>query len=464
MLFARMTRGRTIFIKTVSVFIAQAFIASSIAFAAPADIKTNVAEPAAKTEVVTDPEKIVIPKDTGILKSKYKGSQDKLVIHIQDAHCNYEAQTNIAKMIEGFVKNDGLKLVSVEGADGIVDTSWFKAFPDEEIRKEVATYFMKKGEITGPEFLSITTDYPIKLFGAETREYYIQNLNAFTSSYPLKDETEKYYNQVKSILNRLKGYIYNEGLKTMDSKMDEYESKKIQFNDYIRYLQDMCEKYKINTRAYDNFFKLVSVLIYEKKINFNVVDKERSNVIDVLTKKMSKDQIAKLVTQSLAFKVGKISSVEFYTYLKALTQQNEVDLAKDYPNLFNYIIYNAVYSRIENEKLFHEIKLVETEIKEKLFQNDDQRTLEKLSRHVDTIIGLINIKLLNGDYDYYKAHKSEFAPEVFADFIKNKSIQYGFNYELEPPTEAVSKSIPKLEDFYAIAIKRDKALVDNTIN
>jgi len=89
----------------------------------------------------------------------------KLVIHIQDVHCNYEAQSNIAKILESLARRYGLSLVAVEGAEGAIDTSWFKAFPDEEVRKEVADYFMKRGEITGPEFLSITTGYPLRLFG-----------------------------------------------------------------------------------------------------------------------------------------------------------------------------------------------------------------------------------------------------------------------------------------------------------
>ena len=117
------------------------------------------------------------------------------------------------------------------------------------------------------------------------------NLNAFTTSYPLKAETEKYYTQIKSVLNRLKGFIYNEDLKGLDQKMQDYEEKKIQFNDYIRYLQEKSEKLKINVRAYDNFFKLVSVLVYEKKIDFSVVDKERSTLIDTVTKKLDKELI-----------------------------------------------------------------------------------------------------------------------------------------------------------------------------
>ena len=160
MIFTGISKGRNIFVKIVSILVIQSFIISEVAFAAP---QNNPATPKAQTEIVIDPEKIVIPADTGLVKSKFTGKNDKLIIHIQDAHCNYEAQTNIAKILENLIKNYSLSLVSVEGADGFIDTSWFKAFPDDEVRKEVATYFMKKGEITGPEFLSITTDYPMKI-------------------------------------------------------------------------------------------------------------------------------------------------------------------------------------------------------------------------------------------------------------------------------------------------------------
>ena len=455
---------RNTFTRIVSILIIQAFLISNVSFALSAPSEAEKVTLARHEEAVASPDKVVIQRDFGLIKSKFTGNKRKLIVHIQDAHCNYEAQSNIINILEGLIKNYGLSLVSVEGADGIIDTSWFKAFPDEDVRKEVATYFMKKGEITGPEFLSITSNYPIKLFGAETRAYYIQNLNAFTSSYPLKEDTEKYYLSVKNALNRMKGYIYSEELKDLDAKMQDYESKKMQFNDYVRFLQDLAEKHKIALRGYDNLFKLVSVLIYEKKIDFNVTDKERNTLIDELSKKISKDALTDLVTQSLAFKVGKISSAEYYTYLKALAVKNEVDMAGEFPNLFNYIIYNSVYSRIENEKLFQDIKKLEGDIKEKLFANDDQRTLNRLSHHIDTLLGLVNIKLMNGDFDYYETHREEFSPEVFTAFLKNKTIQYGLAYDIEPPADAVAESIPKLEDFYRIAIKRDKALVDNTLD
>lgn len=446
--------------RIISLVVIQSFILSSISFAAITKDKSKAPK---ITPIAATADNVTVEKDFGIIKSRFAGNSNKLVINIQDAHCNYEAQTNIVNILEGLINHYDLKLVSVEGADGIIDTTWFKAFPDEEVRKEVATYFMKKGEITGPEFLSITKDYPISLFGAEDRKSYLENLNAFTSSYPLKAEVEKYYNSIKSALSRLKTLIYNDGLKAMDAKSQDYESKKIQFNEYIRFLQAEAEKEKINLRGYENFFRLVSVLIYEKKIDFNVTDKERSALIDELSRSISKDALTELVAKSIDFKAGKISSVEFYNHLKKLSNECDIDLSKKYVNLYNYIVYNSVYAKIDNEKLFNDIKLVENAIKEKLFQNDDQRTLDKLSRHIDILLGMVNIKLLNGDFNYYQTHREEFSHEAFTSFIQKKATQYGLAYEVEPPTEAVAKSIPKLEDFYSIAMKRDKALVDNTL-
>jgi len=461
MLFCKNSNSHKFLTKVVSILIIQSFLLSNIAFALPTEPSSKTTKP---PEMTTNPERIVIQRDFGLVKSKFTGNSGKLVIHIQDAHCNYEAQSNIVKILENLIKNYNLTFISVEGADGVIDTSWFKAFPDEEIRKEVADYFMKKGEITGPEFLSITTDYPIQLFGAETRSYYIENLNAFTSSYPAKDETEKYYTQIKAALNKLKNFIYTDELKIIDKKIEEYETKKIQFNEYVRTLQEMAERNRINLRDYDNFFKLISALLYEKRIDFNIVDKERGSLIDELSKAISKEALAELVEMSLSFKSGKISSAEFYDYLKDLAARNGIELAKNYRNLANYIIYNSVYSKIDNEKLFKDIKSVEMAVKERLFTSDDQKTLDRLYYHVNILLGLINIKLLNGDFEYYKANKDQFAFEVFSDFIKKKSDQYGLFLEIDPPTTAVAASVPKLEDFYAIATKRDKALVDNTIN
>ena len=61
---------------------------------------------------------IDIPSEFGEIKSAYQGLQDLLIVHIQDAHVNEEAQMNISRIIEYLSKQSKTRLVGVEGASG----------------------------------------------------------------------------------------------------------------------------------------------------------------------------------------------------------------------------------------------------------------------------------------------------------------------------------------------------------
>ena len=136
---------RSLAFKAISLFMVFAFSFYSTGFAVTDDIVGSSSGPV--EEQISGVEDIGIAIDAGTVKSRYSGGTEKVIVHIQDAHCNYEAQSNINKILDQVTKECGIDLISVEGAEGIVDTAWFRAFPDAEIRKEVATYFMKKSAV-----------------------------------------------------------------------------------------------------------------------------------------------------------------------------------------------------------------------------------------------------------------------------------------------------------------------------
>ena len=90
---------------------------------------------------------INIPKDVAVTKEVYRGTGNKTIINIQDAHASYAAQESIASILDSLVTNYDLRLVAVEGSAGYIDTSVLKTFPDESIKKENAKYLMKKGRM-----------------------------------------------------------------------------------------------------------------------------------------------------------------------------------------------------------------------------------------------------------------------------------------------------------------------------
>ena len=404
----------TMFVKIISLFVALTFSLCNVSFSATttADAPAPVAE--AKELTAED---IGIAIDSGTVKSRHQGKGDRIVVHIQDAHCNYEAQTNINKILDQLSKDYGVEMISVEGAEGIVDTAWFKAFPDAEIRKEVADYFMKKGEITGAEFFSINSDYEGTIFGAEDRDYYVKNLKAFTEVYPYKGVIENYFLNLRTISNRLKSVVYPPKLKELDGKIRAFDGKELELSDYARYLDTSAKKYRINLDDCPNFKKLVDTLDYEKKIDFDIVDQERSAYIDKLSEKLSKEKMAELVAQSIRFKKGQIKAVDFYSHLRELAKEYKIPIVQEYPNLFYYYIYTKLYDGIDNEGLFREIDLVVNRLKEKFFTDKTQRELDKKATMISLYIDLLNIEMTNEDYDLFKKNEKEFSLEDTVDWL-----------------------------------------------
>ena len=452
----------SIITKTVSLVLVFAFSMVNTSYAST---EKDALAPTSiiSSEMPLSVDDVGIAIDAGTIKSSFSGSAGKMVIHIQDAHCNFEAQSNINKMLDQLTKECSIDVISVEGAEGIVDTAWFKAFPDAEIRKEVATYFMKKGEITGAEFFSINSDYNGTIFGAETKDYYVKNLRAFTEVYPHKTMIENYFKNTRSVATRLKSIVYTPKLKELDSKIRAFSGKELELSEYAEYLYKASGKSKIVTANYPNFKKLIETLEYEDKIDFDIVDSERSKYIDFLAKKLTKEEMTELVTQSIKFKKGHIKAVDFYSFLRNLAKTHNIQMLQDYPNLFYYYIYTKIYDGIDNEGLFSEIDQVERALKDKLFIDDTQRKLDRYSELVDMFIDLANIELTNEDYDLFKEYSEEFSITDVITFYSSLVDKYNLNYAIDGVSLQVSDNIPKMIAFYEIAMKRDQALIENTL-
>lgn len=77
--------------------------------------------------------------------------QDKLIIHIQDAHCNYNAHKAIYNILDYLNKTYSIDSINLEGGEGAYDFSGFFAIKDDSLRNKVIDYLIKEGELSGAE-------------------------------------------------------------------------------------------------------------------------------------------------------------------------------------------------------------------------------------------------------------------------------------------------------------------------
>ena len=164
-----------------------------------------------------------IPIHLGEVKYSFKGKSNKIVIHIQDAHCNSFAQYKISGIIDYLSNEYGISMVNLEGGIGEYNLKSFTSIAGDEIRREVAEHFVEKGQINGAEFYAITNPGNVTLWGIEDKDLYMKNLSVYRDSLKYKEKVGAYLKGLSHILNNLKRFIYSSELLEIDLEYCSYK-------------------------------------------------------------------------------------------------------------------------------------------------------------------------------------------------------------------------------------------------
>jgi len=212
---------------------------------------------------------IKIPKKFGSIVQSFQG-KGRVVIHIQDLHCHYEIQSNIAKIIDYMAGHYGLQLVTIEGASQPVNVTKLSSFPVEKVKKEVGDYFMRQGKISGAEFYAATGRHVINLEGIENPDHYREGRECVMSF--LNNESQGYIWDIRETLNELKTKIYTPELRAFDAKKMAFCQGELSLFQYCRFLYKTACKSALDLSA---FPQLVQYATGQSKMFSRKIDSEQ---------------------------------------------------------------------------------------------------------------------------------------------------------------------------------------------
>ncbi len=198
---------------------------------------------------------VEIPDQFALALSSHQGTHG-LVIHIQDLHCNYEVQSNIAKLIEHLAQNNQLRLVGIEGASLPVNTTHLSLYPDEHVKQAVGKYYMKQGKISGAEYYAATGKHKVLLNGIEKADLYSSSHELVMSF--LKDESQGYVYDLREALGGLKSQLYTPVLQKLDEKKQAYRTGKNSPLAYGGYLCAQAKALNLDLASYPHLMAYVS--------------------------------------------------------------------------------------------------------------------------------------------------------------------------------------------------------------
>ncbi|MFH1644823.1 MAG: hypothetical protein ABIB11_00220, partial [Candidatus Omnitrophota bacterium] len=484
-----------VFFKTICLIVVLCFLVQDVAWATNGTPLWSVINGnkllSVQSKDFTALSKISIPEDFGIITDLHNAGSDKVIINIQDAHSSLGAQESISSLIENLVNSYDLKLVAVEGGTGFIDTSSIQSYPEAGVRKDISDYFLKRGKINAAEYYKITSDSDVKLYGVEDVYLYKQNADCYIESLKNKGSVHRSIVTLEKVVSDLKQVVYSKSLKALDEKSLQYTLGAISFKDYWKYLGKVANDQSIDITSYTNIIVLSEASKIEERIDFQKAEDERQQLIELLSKKLSKRRIEKLMFESLSFKRGKIPSSVYHNHLKESAIYCDIDFSQ-YQNLSFYTEYINMYDDVIVDELFTELSQLKEEIQSALFRNADEELLASLSKRAEILVDLLDAKITNRQLEYYKENRSKFIPQVILSEISgidsviparspqrgNAGIQawipnqVGDDNSVIPANAGIQAidiqpivdALPAVEKFYEIAKQRDNAILSNTLN
>lgn len=303
--------------KTIAFGTCCIFTANTICLSAPAAYTFQVSEKyatvserwrgAPKTAEDTA-EKHGSPSEPSDEIPQLSANENRTVIIIQDAHDNYDAQINIAGIIEdiarghntphsldaprvsgesprevlaeltpldeeSIARREGVVhtppmtsdpsqsvLIGIEGAIGALDLSDIRRYPIPEARRKSAEQLLKEGYLTGAEYAAASSEVPIPIWGIEDKDLFRANFALFFKILSHKEAIEEYLNERRRALERAKEAVCAPQVLSFLATLEAYETEQISFGDYFVRLNTYAAEVGIDPAEYTQVMLFHEVL------------------------------------------------------------------------------------------------------------------------------------------------------------------------------------------------------------
>jgi len=460
---------RGVVLVSLSVFVPNAASAQDSGFLKPK--VENISGPQLRNEerVKQVLRNLEISPDWGFVKETNVPNtpNSQLIINIQDLHCNYEAQKNIAAILEYLTTTFNLKVISVEGGSGKIDITFYKELPDDKIKEQVADYFLREARINGTEYFAITTKRNISLYGAEDEKYYDKNLDAFMRALPERQSVQDTIAVLENALNILKSKIYNKKLAELDDHIVAYENGELPFENYVAYISEFYPADNLK-REFSQVNQLAESIKLKNKVDLTKAEAERAELIDILSKNLARNDLEEFLKATVEFKGKIMDGVSYHNVLKKLyngMDEKAKTLDRRFPQLSAYIEYLNKHELLDKFGLFTELDKLVERIKNGLYTSYTQKNLDQNLRIIRLLRNLYATQLLTHDLRKVDQYKEELDARKLKKFIEKEAQRLKLDLALPPDErlDEMKKSLPAVQDFYYYASQRNNILATNTL-
>ena len=231
--------------KSTAICMAALFLLEAAVWAAPVSMHEVFQNPAQDSvRIQSQINTMRIPAELGSIQRQFISPSPGAVvlIHIEDAHGEPEAQKNTQAILEHLQKAYGVQTFFLEGAWSRLDASRLKILEDASANQKILEQLTEKGIVGGPENFLYENSKKVQGFGIETLDLYKKNLKQFRAVMNAKPESDLYLNQMKAVLLTKASQTFNPELAAYFRQWSFQEEIQTDYAAHIRMLSQVALK------------------------------------------------------------------------------------------------------------------------------------------------------------------------------------------------------------------------------
>ena len=407
---------------------------------------------------------ISVPAEAGYVMEVHpslSSANAPILIHIQEAHVNYEGQKHLAEILERLVKDYGLRLILVEGGEGDVSLTRLRRYGIES-RRQAAEEYLRTGIISGEEYLDVTTDYPLILWGVEEEALYQQNVQAFLEAEALRGTLQPTLRPVRHAIEILTARLADPRSVELDRAKRGFEEGTTALADYAQTLARLADQAELDETRYPNLSGFLAVRELEQAIDGQQAQAEQEQLVEALRRNVNETELEALEAKIKGLKEGTVTHAAFYGRLKTLADAGGLSLAS-YPNLARYVRYIEEGASIKPAALSEELDGLAAALQSRLSATPARRQLQIVSEQFDLVEKLFDLRLSPQEYQRFQSFTLTGLASGWADVLSRLLAQEGLPAQSFDGLEHVEAALPKLKRFYEAAGQRDERIVEHTL-